>query len=260
MQELTVVTAPEMAMQNFEMTAQIANRLKDFIETQKLYQIIQGKKFVLVEGWEALGGMLGILAKEESTTFNDYGDFNEYESNVQLVRLSDGIIVGRGSAICASDESTWANRPRYARRSMAITRATGKAYRIAFSWIVKCAGYEPTPAEDMPADLKREQTPVAPPAAVESKNAPAASWTQPKRITAIREKLTYFKNAIHLKNALKKSDADFDFPAPNDNDAWRKVYAMAKAYSEDNAKPAPRPQSDDFESHSSEREMRKIIG
>lgn len=29
------------------------------------------------------------------------------------------------------------------------TRAMGKAYRMAFSWIIKLAGYEPTPAEEM---------------------------------------------------------------------------------------------------------------
>ena len=27
--------------------------------------------------------------------------------------------------------------------------AMGKAYRMAFSWIIKLAGYEPTPAEEM---------------------------------------------------------------------------------------------------------------
>ncbi|MBK8185727.1 MAG: hypothetical protein IPK63_23660 [Candidatus Competibacteraceae bacterium] len=33
---------------------------------------------------------------------------------------------------------------------MAQTRATGKACRLAFSWIMSLAGYEPTPAEEMP--------------------------------------------------------------------------------------------------------------
>ena len=33
---------------------------------------------------------------------------------------------------------------------MAITRATGKAFRLNYSWIMALAGYEPTPAEEMP--------------------------------------------------------------------------------------------------------------
>ena len=58
---------------------------------------------------------------------------------------------------CGSDDEldrygkpVWSTRPRYARRSMAQTRATGKACRLAFSWIMALAGYEPTPAEEMP--------------------------------------------------------------------------------------------------------------
>ena len=35
---------------------------------------------------------------------------------------------------------------------MAVTRATGKAYRLGFSWIIKLAGYEATPAEEIPQE------------------------------------------------------------------------------------------------------------
>lgn len=33
---------------------------------------------------------------------------------------------------------------------MAVTRATGKAYRLSYAWVMAMAGYETTPAEDMP--------------------------------------------------------------------------------------------------------------
>ena len=58
---------------------------------------------------------------------------------------------GRGgaSALCGMDEPKWASKPDYARRSMAVTRATGKAYRLGFSWIMELAGYASTPAEEM---------------------------------------------------------------------------------------------------------------
>jgi hypothetical protein len=46
-------------------------------------------------------------------------------------------------------KQTWGSRPKYARRSMAVTRATGKAFRISFSWIMSLAGYATTPAEEM---------------------------------------------------------------------------------------------------------------
>lgn len=46
-----------------------------------------------------------------------------------------------------------ANRPRFARRSMALTRATGKACRLALSWIMALAGYQSCPAEEMEGAL-----------------------------------------------------------------------------------------------------------
>jgi len=84
------------------------------------------------------------------------------EATVELIRASDGAIIGRGSAICGMDESTWASRPRYARRSMAITRATGKAFRLGYSWIITLAGYAPTPAEEMTDDVVEGEYTEAP--------------------------------------------------------------------------------------------------
>jgi len=76
-----------------------------------------------------------------------------------LIRSSDGKLIGRASALCGMDEKdrygkpTWATRPEYARRSMAVTRATGKAFRLGFSWIMTLAGYAPTPAEEIGDDV-----------------------------------------------------------------------------------------------------------
>lgn len=124
----------------------VATALADVINKRGLYKEIQGRKYVLVEGWSTLGGMIGILPREVSVNRLADGSF---EAVVELIRTSDGMVVGRASALCGMDESTWASRPDYARRSMAVTRATGKAYRLGFSWIIKLAGYEPTPAEEM---------------------------------------------------------------------------------------------------------------
>ena len=74
---------------------------------------------------------------------------------MELVRISDGMVIGKASALVGMDEKdrngqlTWGNRNEYARKSMAITRATGKAYRLGFSWIMTLAGYEATPAEEI---------------------------------------------------------------------------------------------------------------
>ena len=38
---------------------------------------------------------------------------------------------------------------------MAITRATGRVYRNNFAWLIKLAGFEPLPAEEMPEPAKK---------------------------------------------------------------------------------------------------------
>jgi hypothetical protein len=140
----------------------IATDLANIVEKRKLYTPISGKKYVRVEGWETLGAMLGVIPREVEGKTLRYED-GTYEATVELIRVGDGAIIGRGSAICGMDEPTWSRRLEYARRSMAITRATGKAYRLAFSWIMTLAGYEGTPAEEMPetveAQIKERENP-----------------------------------------------------------------------------------------------------
>ena len=129
-----------------ERATAIARPLGKMILDRKLYTEIQGKKFVRVEGWSTLGAMLGVLPREVETKKLEDG----YEATVELIRASDGLVIGRASAICLKSERRWGKADEYAIRSMAITRATGKAFRLGFSWVIKLAGdYEPTPAEEM---------------------------------------------------------------------------------------------------------------
>jgi hypothetical protein len=132
-------------VQMVEFGTEVANALAPIIEKQKLYVKIGPGKHVVVEGWTTLLAMLGIIPKERDVKYID----GDYEAYVDLVSLRTGAVVGGASAICGKTDPTWAGRPRNAQRSMAITRATGKAGRLGFSWIMKLAGYEATPAEEM---------------------------------------------------------------------------------------------------------------
>lgn len=127
--------------------SEMAGELAKMIESQRLWDPINGKKYVKVEGWTTLAVMMGVVAREVKTTEAD----GIYTAVVELVRMSDGACISRASAECG-EEKPWNARPRYARRSMAQTRATGKACRLAFSWVMSLAGYEPTPLEEMPND------------------------------------------------------------------------------------------------------------
>lgn len=138
-----------------KMVAQVsimANLLSDIIEKQKMFQNFNGKKYVTVDGWCTLGTMLGILPSEKEV----HETSNGWYAKVDLVSKNSGLVVGSASAICGRDEKSWKDRPSYAVRSMAVTRATGKAYRLAFSWIMNLSGYMSTPAEEMPIEDENE--------------------------------------------------------------------------------------------------------
>lgn len=126
-----------------------AGELKKFIVSQNLYTKIQGKNYVNVEGWEFAGASTGILAVVKSLDNLSTDKEIKYQATVELIRVSDGTTVGGGVAICSNLESKRKGAEEYVIASMAQTRAIGKAYRNIFGFLMKMAGYEPTPTEDM---------------------------------------------------------------------------------------------------------------
>ena len=126
----------------------LADELKRFVEERKLFTPIQGKKFVNVEGWQFAGGMLGLYPVLH--TCDDISDDTQirYKAVVDLYDMN-GMLRGRGMAVCSNKERTKKSFDEYAVASMAQTRAVGKAYRMLLAWVLKAAGYEPTPAEEM---------------------------------------------------------------------------------------------------------------
>lgn len=143
-----------------EQASAMATALAQVIDQQKLFTVIHGKRHVRVEGWTTLGTMLGVLPREVTVT----EEWGVYTATVELIRMSDGAVLSRASAECGDPDEVdregkpiWANRPRYARRSMALTRATGKACRLAFSWIMALAGYEACPSEEMEGGAQPSQ-------------------------------------------------------------------------------------------------------
>lgn len=145
--------------------SEMAQELAKIINKQGLFTVIQGRQHVNVEGWTTLAVMLGCVAREVETVERD----GVYVATVELVRMADGACISRASAECGSDDEKdrsgkpiWAGRPRYARRSMAQTRATSKACRLAFSWIMQLAGYAVTPAEEMIFAADNQPKPTQP--------------------------------------------------------------------------------------------------
>jgi hypothetical protein len=125
----------------------VATALKAVLVEQRMIKNIAGKEHVRVEGWQTLGAMLGVVPVIAWTRKLDRG----WEARCEA-RTLDGHVIGAGEAECLKDESRWSDSDDYAIRSMAQTRATSKALSGPLRFVVTLAGYEATPAEEMPAD------------------------------------------------------------------------------------------------------------
>lgn len=127
-----------------------AKDVKKFIYENNMWMDIHGKGYVFVDGWALMGGMLGISPNvRELENLSDETTIR-YRAVVDLVK--DGNTVTTGFAICTNKEKGKTNFDEYAVASMSQTRAIGKAYRIYIGWVMKLAGFETTPAEEMQTD------------------------------------------------------------------------------------------------------------
>ncbi len=131
-----------------EMT-QMANRLKDYVVRQGLYTPIMGKNYVQVEGWQFAGGLLGLIPRVVKVEdISKQGEI-KWMAQVEIVNTKNQECVGTGFAVCSNKENKKKSFDEYAILSMAQTRAIGKAYRNLIGWVMKLAGYEGTPAEEI---------------------------------------------------------------------------------------------------------------
>jgi len=167
-------------------TMHLAIDLAKFIKENKLYQNIQGKEYVNVEGWQYAGSRLGILPVVEHVINVSTDTELKYQAKVNLLNLRTEQIVGAGFAICSNKEQGKKYYQEFAIASMAQTRAIGKAYRNILAWIIRAAGYEPTPAEEMEYTGNNQETPKAeqPQAVAETKAMKAVPAEAEKQETA----------------------------------------------------------------------------
>lgn len=144
----------ELVKQSFDLAApqealNVASILQKFVTDKKLTANIKGKNYPLVEAWQFAGSQLGLYPL--LTEAKDLSSEKEikYTATVEIRRLSNDQIMSRGFAICSNKEGSKRSFDEYAICSMAQTRAEGKAYRMLLSWLMKAAGFEATPAEEM---------------------------------------------------------------------------------------------------------------
>lgn len=141
-----------------------ATALADVIAKQQLFVNLSGRRHVKVEGWTLLGSMMGVFPVTDTVTElrREDGSSFGFEARVEARTLA-GALVGAAIARCTRDEKNWDMRKGvrvddYALMSMAQTRATSKALRMPLGYVMQLAGFEATPAEEIPAE-EPHQTP-----------------------------------------------------------------------------------------------------
>jgi len=132
------------------------------IEQQHLFVQIKSKRYVKYEGWCTLAAQYGLVPGIESSRPLPTGGF---EAKAELRRMDNGAVVSTADAECGTrGDDDWGDRAAYAQRSMAETRAVSKVCRLALSWVIVLAGFDATPAEEVPSGgftEKRQPTKAA---------------------------------------------------------------------------------------------------
>ncbi len=169
MNALTKIEAAPGNVEMFRASTDAASICKDIVLATAT--TIQGRKYVNVEGWQAIAIAHGCAAGAR--------DVEKVEGGVRAIgeirRMSDGAIISVAEGFVGEDEETWyggknrynkvlPKRPDYAIRAMAQTRAISRACRSAFAHVVVMmnAGLATTPAEEVPAGGFNDDAPAAP--------------------------------------------------------------------------------------------------
>lgn len=159
MNQLTPID-PQTNVQAYRASTEAATLCKEIVVQTAMN--IQNRKYVKVEGWQAIAVAHGCTASARDVERVDGG----VRAIGEIRRMSDGAIIATAEGFVGEDEPTWyggevknnygtktlPKRPDYAIRAMAQTRAISRACRSAFAHVVVMmnAGLETTPAEEVP--------------------------------------------------------------------------------------------------------------
>lgn len=110
--------------------------------------MLHGDIYLQFEDWQTVGRFYGATVKVTETKFIELGTVKGFEARA-VVLDKNGLEVSGAEAMCLDDEKNWKSKPLFQLKSMAQTRASAKALRNVFAWVVVLAGYKPTPAEEM---------------------------------------------------------------------------------------------------------------
>ncbi len=143
---LAVASKQQNAAELYRHATDVAGACGEIVK--RTAQAIQGRKYVRVEGWQAIATTYGCAASARDVERTPTG----FRAIGEVRRMSDGVVIATAEGFVGDDEPTWNSRPEYAKRAMAQTRAVSRACRSAFAFVVVLIDSElsTTPAEEVP--------------------------------------------------------------------------------------------------------------
>lgn len=144
--QMIVSRPPDVVLQE---ATEAAKALKHVIDNKAKKVIFNGNVYLEFEDWQTVAKFYGATVKVSDTKFVEYGEVKGFEARAVVINVSTGMEISGAEAMCLNDEPNWKKKPLFQLKSMAQTRASAKALRNVFAWVVVLAGYKPTPAEEM---------------------------------------------------------------------------------------------------------------
>lgn len=112
--------------------------------------IVNGKRHLEFEDWIALGNAFGIAVRTGEAEPVEIFEAKGFKARAEVVRVSDGIIIGGAEAYCLNNERNWRNKDYFQMASMAQTRAGSKALSNQLRGFVSLdKNLNGTPSEEM---------------------------------------------------------------------------------------------------------------
>lgn len=187
-----------------------AREIVDVARSGKLLANVGGREYPLTECMTLIGRMTGhTVAVEWSRKVPaEWGIGDGWEARAVVVDR-DGHEVAAAESMCLRSERAWSKRDEFAIRSMAQTRASGKALRLALGYIVTLAGWEALPAEEITDEMRGSgraaQAPRHEPGdrdAAAGSGSPAAAVAKERLAEAVRHTGA---DADEVRAAIKRS-------------------------------------------------------
>lgn len=177
---------------------------------------LQGKKYIKVEGWQAIAAAHGCTVTADRIEAIEGG----ITAIATVRRLSDGAALGQAEGFVGKDE-VWGKRPMYAQRAMAQTRAISRACRNAFAHVVvamnsaHATGFETTPAEEVPEAGFQDRAPKAATVTGEIKQS-IPKWSDEQKAVGGTLRARAIECGKEAEDAFSKLYARMKYDAPAD--------------------------------------------